>query len=64
MLRRQLKIPVWYHRKQEYYDIMMDEMFYGNRVGYLFIDDRGIKYRKIPCGQCKTVDMIDTKERD
>lgn len=65
MLRnRQVKIPIWYHWNQTYYDILMDEMFNGNLIGYLFIDDRGIKYRKIPHGQGTLVDIIDTKGID
>ena len=60
--QRKLRIPIWYYRKTKFYNILLDEMLYGARLGWLVLSLWDAKYRKVPYGNNKTVEIDDIGE--
>ena len=51
-----VRIPVWYHRKEDYYDILLDDIMHSARLGCLQINKKGLRYVKVPIGDIVAVD--------
>ena len=51
-----MRIPIWYHPKSDYYDILLDDMMYSARLGCLQVNKKGLRYVRVPIGKIVAVD--------
>ena len=50
-----MRIPIWYHSKDRYYDILLDDVMESARLGCLQINKKGFRYVKVPIGKITSV---------
>lgn len=50
-----MRIPLWYHPKSQYYDILLDDVMEGARLGCVQINKNGFRYVKVPMGETISV---------
>ena len=54
-----MRIPVWFHLKSDYYDILLDAMMRSTRLGCVQLNRKGFRYVKVPIGTSVMVEMVD-----
>lgn len=64
-----MRIPIWFHPKSDYYDILLDDIMYSARLGCLQINRKGLRYVKVPIGEVVAISedqlcMIDDPSKE
>lgn len=59
-----MRIPIWYHPSDEYYDILLDDVMESARLGCLQINKKGFRYVRVPIGKVVAVDEGRLQEID
>ena len=59
-----MRIPIWYHPNDEYYDILLDDVMESARLGCLQINKKGFRYVRVPIGKVVAVDEGRLQEID
>jgi len=50
-----MRIPVWYYPKNNYYDILLDDIMHSARLGCIQLNKKGLRYVKVPIGEIMSV---------
>lgn len=59
-----MRIPLWYHPWESYYDVLLDDIMCSARLGCLQINKKGFRYVKVPIGKTIAVGEDQLKEMD
>ena len=59
-----MRIPIWYHFKSDYYDILLDAMKRSARLGCLQVNKKGFRYVRVPIGKIVVAEMMDNPSKE